>query len=211
MGVRICLTRGRQEIASVATSLACFVSMSLGRHCSHKSNFLSESVLCRTEAVARGAHTWTVFSFLRTTLVQTSRTILLYGHDEVLLMTRARVLERAGFRTSMACELREIPQLLDELRPDLLLLCHSLSRTECVVAGMVGKNHRAALRTLLLVSNSCIGARDYGMSEVADEVFNSLLDPEKLVAKVRSMLEAQPQSRLWITYRQGVSSLARTN
>jgi hypothetical protein len=149
--------------------------------------------------------------FLRTILVQTPRTILLYGHDELLLMTRARVLERAGFRTSMACALREIPQLLDQLRPDLLLLCHSLSRTECVVAGMVAKNHRAELRTLLMVSDSCIGARDYGMSEVADEIFNLLLDPEKLVAKVRSMFEGQPQSRLRIPYRQGLSSLVPTS
>jgi hypothetical protein len=97
----------------------------------------------------------------------------------------------------MTMDVMEIPRLVRELCTDLVVLCHSLSRTECVLAGMIAKNHRAALRTLLIVADGSIGECDYGMSEVADQIFNLSLGPEKLVAKVRSMLNERPQSRVW--------------
>jgi DNA-binding response OmpR family regulator len=128
--------------------------------------------------------------------VPSVQTILLYGHDEVLLMTRGRILEGTGFRSAMTMDVREIPRLVRELPTDLVVLCHSLSRTECVLAGMVAKNHRAALRTLLIVADECTGERDFGMSEVADEIFNLSLEPEKLVAKIRSMIDERPQTRV---------------
>ncbi len=141
-------------------------------------------------------------------------TILLYGHDELLLMTRGRILEGAGFKSAMTMDVREIPRLIRELPTDLIVLCHSLSHTECVLAGMVAKTHRAALRTLLIVSDEYIGEGDYEMSEVADEIFNLSLDPEKLVARVRSMLDERPQSRMRTFPRPELvrrSSLARTS
>jgi DNA-binding response OmpR family regulator len=126
--------------------------------------------------------------------VPSVHTILLYGRDELLLMTRGRILEGAGFKSAMTMDVREIPRLVRELPADLIVLCHSLSRTECVVAGMVAKNHRAVLRTLLIVADGSIGEGDYGMSEVAAEIFNLSLEPEKLVAKMRSMLDERPHS-----------------
>jgi hypothetical protein len=146
--------------------------------------------------------------------VHTDQTILLYGHDELLLMTRGRILDGAGFLTCMTMDVMEIPRLVRELSTDLVVLCHSLSRTECVLAGMVAKNHRAALRTLLIVTDECIGERDYEMSEVADEIFKLSLEPEKLVAKVRSMIDGRPQSRIRTFPRPELvrrSSLARTS
>jgi hypothetical protein len=144
----------------------------------------------------------------------TAHTILLYGHDELLLMTRGRILDGAGFQAAMTMDVREIPRLVRELSTDLIVLCHSLSGTECVLAGMVAKNHRAALRTLLIVADDYIGERDYEMSEVADEIFKLSLEPEKLVAKVRSMIDGRPQSRIR-TFPQPElvrrSSLARTS
>jgi DNA-binding response OmpR family regulator len=128
--------------------------------------------------------------------VYTPQTIVLYGHDELLLMTRRRILEFAGFRASVTSDVKEIPRLVRELSADLVVLCHSLSRTECVLAGLIAKNHRAELRTLLMVTDGSIGELDCGMSEVADEIFNLSLEPEKLVAKVRSMLAYRPQSTL---------------
>jgi DNA-binding NtrC family response regulator len=138
-------------------------------------------------------------------------TILLYGHDELLLMTRARILMGAGFRASVTCEVKQIPQLVRELRADIIVLCHSLSCTDRVVAAMVAKNHRAEVRTLLMMADGSMGECDYELSEVADEMFNLSLEPEKLVEKVRSMLKDRLQSGLRISPWKGLSRLAPTN
>jgi DNA-binding NtrC family response regulator len=138
-------------------------------------------------------------------------TILLYGHDELLLMTRARILMGAGFRASVTCEVKQIPQLVRELRADIIVLCHSLSCTDRVVAAMVAKNHRAEVRTLLMMADGSMGECDYEFSEVADEMFNLSLEPEKLVEKVRSMLDGRLQSSPRISPWEGQSRLAPTN
>jgi hypothetical protein len=148
---------------------------------------------------------------LRRYPVHTDQTILLYGHDELLLMTRGRILDGAGFLPCMTMDVMEIPRLVRELCTDLVVLCHSLSRTECVLADMIAKNHRAALRTLLIVADGSIGEGDYGMSEVADQIFNLSLEPEKLVAKVRSMLNERPQIRVWPFPAASRGPLARTS
>jgi DNA-binding NtrC family response regulator len=143
--------------------------------------------------------------------VPTPPTILLYGHDELLLMTRSRILVGAGFRACMTCEVRQIPQLVRELQADLVVLCHSLSCTDRVVAAMVAKNHRAEVRTLLMMADGSMGECDSEFSEVADEMFNLSLEPEKLVEKVRSMLKDRLQSGLRISPWKGLSRLAPTN
>jgi hypothetical protein len=143
--------------------------------------------------------------------VSTPPTILLYGHDEQLLMTRARILVGAGFRASVTCEVKQIPQLVRELQADIIVLCHGLSCTERVVAAMVAKNHRAEVRTLLMMADGSMGECDYELSEVADEMFNLSLEPERLVEKVRSMLEDRLQSGLRISPWKGLSRLAPTN
>jgi DNA-binding response OmpR family regulator len=138
----------------------------------------------------------------------------LYGHDELLLMTRCRILEHAGFRASVTLDVKEIPRLVRELAADLVVLCHSLSRTECVLAGLIAKTHRAELQTLLMVADGSIGELDCAMSEVADEVFNLSLEPEKLVAKVRSMLDERAQRTLMLFPERRsmrIGNLARTS
>jgi hypothetical protein len=130
--------------------------------------------------------------------VPTPPAIVLYGHDEQLLMRRARILEDAGFRTSIALDVREIPQLVRKPPTDLVILCNSLSRTECELAGMVAKNHRAVLRTLLIVPASWVRERDWEKSEVADDVFSLGLEPEKLAVKVKGMVGDRSQSSLLV-------------
>jgi DNA-binding response OmpR family regulator len=128
--------------------------------------------------------------------VDTSPTILFYGHDELLLMTRRRILEGAGFRAGVTSQVEEFSRLVRELPADLVVLCHSLSRTECVMAGMVARNHRPDVRMLLMVADGFFRKRDTAMSEVADDFFTLSLEPENLIAKVRSMLTEQPQGRM---------------
>ncbi|MDQ1450917.1 MAG: hypothetical protein QOK38_783 [Acidobacteriaceae bacterium] len=146
--------------------------------------------------------------------MDTSPTILFYGHDELLLMTRRRILEGAGFRAGVTSQMMEIPRLVRELPADLVVLCHSLSRTECVAAALVAKNHRPDVRMLLMVADGFFLERDYAMSEVADDIFTLSLEPENLVAKVRSMLKDQPQGRVMLFPEEAQmrgSRLARTS
>lgn len=121
--------------------------------------------------------------------------ILLYGHEELLLTTRSRILEGAGFRTSVTSESKEISGLVRGLPADLLLLCHSLSHRQCAAAGLIAKHHRPQVLTLLM-ADGCTRECDCGISDVVDELFFSSLQPKELVAKVRSMFEGRPPSRL---------------
>src|ERR1700733_3498555 len=119
-------------------------------------------------------------------------------------MTRRRILEGAGFRADVTSEVKEIPRLVRELPADLVVLCHSLSCTECVVAGMVARSHRPEVRMLLMVAaEGFLRERDTSMSEVADDILTLSLEPESLVAKVRSMLEERPQGRVMVFPRKG--------
>jgi DNA-binding response OmpR family regulator len=145
--------------------------------------------------------------------------ILFYGHDELLLMTRRRILEGAGFRADVTSEVKEIPRLVRKLPADLVVLCHSLSRTECVVARMIARNHRPEVPILLLAADGFFRVRDYSerdslMSEVADDILTLSLEPERLVAKVRSMLKERPQGSVMLFPEEGRmrgSDLARTS
>jgi hypothetical protein len=62
-----------------------------------------------------------------------------------------------------------------------------------------------------MVADGSMGECDCGFSEVADEIFNLSLEPEKLVEKVRSMLKDRLQSGLRISPWKGLSRLAPTN
>jgi DNA-binding response OmpR family regulator len=146
--------------------------------------------------------------------LHTPAAVLFYGHDELLLMTRRRILEGAGFRADVTSEVKEIPRLVRELPADLVVLCHSLSRMECVLAGMVARNHRPEVQMLLLASDGFFRERDTSMSEVADEILTLSLEPERLVDKVRSMLDERPQGRVMVFPEEGRmrgSDLVRTS
>jgi len=114
--------------------------------------------------------------------------VLLYGHDELLLVTRSLVLEWAGYEVSVAQELRQVSCLLDGKHVDLIVLCYSLSRTECAMAGLIAKS-RSEVPTLLMTEHGQTGNRDCDMREVADVCFDSMLGPEALIRKVDTILQ----------------------
>jgi DNA-binding response OmpR family regulator len=133
-------------------------------------------------------------------------------------MTRRRILEGAGFRADYTSEVREIPRLVRELPADLVVLCHSLTCTECVAAATVARNHRPEVGVLLLMPDGFLRESDresgYGISEAADDIFALSLEPERLVAKVRSMLKDRPQGAVVLFPEEGRmrgSDLARTS
>jgi DNA-binding response OmpR family regulator len=150
--------------------------------------------------------------------LQTPAAVVFYGHDELLLMTRRRILEGAGFRADVTSEVKEIPRLVRELPADLVVLCHSLTCTECVAAAMVARNHRPEVGVLLLMADGFLRESDresgYGISETADDILTLSLEPESLVAKVRSMLQERPQRSVMVFPEEGRmrgSDLARTS
>jgi DNA-binding response OmpR family regulator len=116
--------------------------------------------------------------------------VLLYGHDELLLWTRRLVFEWAGYQVSVAQELRQVSCLLDREHVDLIVLCYSLSRTECAIAGLIAKS-RSDVPTLLMTECGDRGSRDCDMREVADACFDSMLGPEALVRKVDALLQIE--------------------
>jgi DNA-binding response OmpR family regulator len=111
--------------------------------------------------------------------------VLLYGHDELLLWTRRLVLEWAGYEVSVAQELRQASQLLDQEDVGLIVLCYSLSRAEC--AELIATSP-SEVPTLLITECGEMGNRDCDMREVADTCFDSILGPEALVRKVDAIL-----------------------
>jgi DNA-binding response OmpR family regulator len=122
--------------------------------------------------------------------MRNSSAVVLYGHNERLLLTRKLVLEWAGYQVSVAQELRQISQLLDREHVDLIVLCYSLSRTECAIAGLIAKS-RSEVPTLLITECGDGGSRDCDMREVADARVDSMLGPEALVGKVDAILHIE--------------------
>ena len=59
-----------------------------------------------------------------------SRSILLYGHDDVLLFTRRAILEKTGFRVFTASYLHEVEVIAATQPIDLLVLCQTVSYEE---------------------------------------------------------------------------------
>jgi DNA-binding response OmpR family regulator len=122
--------------------------------------------------------------------MRNSSAVVLYGHDERLLLTRKLVLEWAGYQVSVAQELRQISRLLDREHVDLIVLCYSLTRTECATAGLIAKS-RSEVPTLLITECGDRGSRDCSMREVADARFDSMLGPEALVSEVDAILKIE--------------------
>jgi DNA-binding response OmpR family regulator len=116
--------------------------------------------------------------------------VLLYGHDEMLLLTRSLIFKHAGYGVSIARELKDIAPMLGKGHVGLIVLCYSLSRTECVTAGFIAKN-RSDVPTLLMTADGA--SRDRYLGDVADALFDSMLGAEALLQKVARMLHVERQ------------------
>jgi hypothetical protein len=60
--------------------------------------------------------------------------VLCYGHERTLLATRLMLLESANVKVSPATHKAEYREMLRALLPQVVVLCHSLSREECLCA-----------------------------------------------------------------------------
>ena len=117
--------------------------------------------------------------------------VLFFGHDELLLLTRGRTFEVAGFRVSFAQELRQVSGLIREHSVNLIVLCHTLSRTECETASSIAENKRIPLLRLLFTEDECVAGQNSDAKAFADSTFDSKRGPVALLEEACSMLRAE--------------------
>jgi hypothetical protein len=120
--------------------------------------------------------------------------VLFFGHDELLLLTRGRVFELAGFHVCFAQELRLLSELMRERSVDLIVLCHSLSHAECETAASIAENERIQVLRLLFTEEECRKAESSEL-EVArgtfDATFDAVRGPIALLEEACSMLRTE--------------------
>jgi hypothetical protein len=76
--------------------------------------------------------------------------ILCYGHDEMLLATRQRILKKIGVRVDIASTESDYRQKLFGGDVAVVLLCQSLSTEECAGAAAFAKENSPSSKVLLM-------------------------------------------------------------
>ena len=115
--------------------------------------------------------------------------IVLIGHDEDLLVTRAAVLRKTGSSVTYF-NARETDALFKDHAFDIVVLCHTLGDVE--VAELIGKVHHLWPRTKILKVVVGFGS-EYSMK---DGDISSSADPGRLVQKTKQLLESFANHRL---------------
>jgi hypothetical protein len=115
--------------------------------------------------------------------------IVLIGHDEDLLVTRAAVLRKTGSSVTYF-NAREADALFKDHAFDIVVLCHTLGDIE--VAELIGKVHRLWPRAKILKVVVGFGL-EYSMK---DGDVSSCADPGRLILKTKQLLEDFSDHRL---------------
>ena len=76
--------------------------------------------------------------------------ILLFGHDDLLLYTRREILDRAGFEVRIASSLNDLERIASSNRFDLVVMCNSVSRREGTRASKVARDFKPKTYSLAL-------------------------------------------------------------
>ena len=108
--------------------------------------------------------------------------LLIYGHDAILLATRRWVLEACGYQVWVAPELADVDRIGGMGRIDLLVLCHSLSAEDCGCARALIETRWPRVKVLILAADSSCSARRL------DTVLTASDGPGKLVSTVEKLV-----------------------
>ncbi len=116
--------------------------------------------------------------------------ILVYGRDPVLLETRRLVLQHSGFHTASALNLQAATELMAARNFDLLVLCHSLSVTDCEAALNVTHSRHPEIKNLILSTTypGFLGNAD-------DQTLSAFADPSTLIRTARQMIAPSAQNQ----------------
>ena len=79
-------------------------------------------------------------------------TILMYGVDRSLLLTRRLLLEGTGARVFTTTQFEDEIELMASQKPDVLILCQSLAMDQCQTALIMARELRPEMKTMVLVS-----------------------------------------------------------
>lgn len=117
--------------------------------------------------------------------------VMFFGRDELLLQTRGRIFELAGFQVSFAEELRQVSPVVSEHSVDLIVLCHSLSSTECTAVRLIAENAGIQVLQLLITDRGVGEGHDSEMKKPAGVTFDWMRGPEALLEEVCSLLHIE--------------------
>jgi hypothetical protein len=109
--------------------------------------------------------------------------ILMYGHDEHLLVTRQWVLQSRGYRVLTRLDLAGFANIPVDPPIRLLLLCHTLSPEDCDEAIEVASARWPEIRSVALQGG--VGRAPSGL---LGQLLHTMDGPAKLIAVVSEML-----------------------
>ena len=113
----------------------------------------------------------------------TQLSILLFGHDPILLQTRRLVLEQAGYWVTQTTELSRLVCLVSLEQVNLLVLCHTLSMEECGRAAALVQTRWPQVQTVTLLAGDA-GCRLTASSDQVD----SREGPKRLVDTIAGLI-----------------------
>lgn len=113
--------------------------------------------------------------------------VLCYGHDEMLLMTRQRLLESLGLQVTIVFTAAEFQAKLQAVDPALILLCQSLSTDERTSAGAFAHEKRPSSKILIMHS----GSGDSHFPQHCTDFF-SLDGPTVFLETVNTIIHSAP-------------------
>jgi hypothetical protein len=109
--------------------------------------------------------------------------ILIFGHDEHLLMTRQWVLQSRGYRVLTASTLNELDSIAQLPPIKLILLCHSLRPAEIETATARASARWPGILNLELVAD---GGR--APNGILGQLLHTMDGPAKLVSMVDDLV-----------------------
>lgn len=116
--------------------------------------------------------------------------LLCYGHDDMLLFTRKKILERE-FSVDICTRISDLDVVLAAGPVDIAVVCHSVPDTECDEMMHHLREHSPGVKVLVLYESTpdlC--------SSHSDESMENLEGPSSLLQKVHALMQEAVQERL---------------
>ena len=109
--------------------------------------------------------------------------VSLYGHDPMLLSTRAHVIETGGFRTCTVRNHRELVTQLEKARCGVVVLCYTLHEDEALQASTLAKNIQPTAKVVAMESFWSATTLDS-----TDAVVSQFGCPQELIAVLKRLV-----------------------